>query len=80
MLQWLFILLGSGDSRDNYYYIINYHCSYGSSPCTYISIENDGVVEQQKDLILRLEIDYHGNLNVAIGVGEAVVFIEEDGM
>ena len=76
MLQRLFILLGSGD---NYYYIY-YHCFYGSSPCTYISIENDEVVEQQKDLILRFEIGYHGNLNVAIGVGEAVVFIEEDGM
>ena len=39
------------------------------------------MVEQQKDLILRLEIGYYnGNLNLAIGVGEAVVFIEEDGM
>ena len=73
MLQRLFILLGS---RDNIYY----RCLHGNSPCAYISIENDEVVEQQKDLILRLKIGYHGNLNVTIGVGEAVVFIEEDGM
>ena len=78
MLQRLFILLGSGDN--DYYIILYYRCFYGSSLCTYISIENDEVVEQQKDLILRLEIGYHGNLNVALGVGEAVVFIEEDGM
>ena len=31
MLQWLFILLGSGDHRDNDYYYIFYRCVYGSS-------------------------------------------------
>ena len=83
MLQWLFIPLGSGDHRD--YYYVSLECTYRwifSNLCGFISIENDEVVERQKNLILRLELNYHypGNLSVTVGDGEAVVMIEEDGM
>ena len=57
------------------------YCRYEDYLCGQFPLKNDDVVERQK-YFFRLELDnrYHGDLNVTIGVGDAVVFIEEDGM